>query len=171
MVRAYRRKTSRGNISPLTLKQALHDAHRGFSVKATAEKYCIPRSTLRDYISRGDTDSTPVGYGQPRMVFNNKQEQDIAQYIRFAADTFYGISPQKCREMAFQCAKIYGIEIPKSWHENKMAGYEWFISFLKRHKLSVRKPEPTSRARATAFNRETVETFFGNLMLYPGLVL
>ena len=65
MVRAYRRKTSRGNISPLTLKQALHDVHRGFSVKATAEKYCIPRSIdscsvdpLEQYISENYPEKT-----------------------------------------------------------------------------------------------------------------
>lgn len=51
-----------------------------------------------------------------------------------------------------------------TWKKEEMAGKEWLRSFKSRHPdLSMKKPEACSLARATAFNKETVKTFFENL--------
>ena len=50
-----------------------------------------------------------------------------------------------------------------SWEENKLAGKEWFCSFIKKYNISYRTPETTSLAISTAFNRYTVNKFFDNL--------
>lgn len=42
-------------------------------------------------------------------------------------------------------------------------GKDWFAGFQERHGLSCRKPEATSMARSTAFNRTTVAEFFQKL--------
>ncbi|XP_014211961.1 uncharacterized protein LOC106641896, partial [Copidosoma floridanum] len=43
----------------------------------------------------------------------------------------------------------------------RMAGKDWFSSFMKRNaELSLRKPEPTSAARVNAFNRSTFQSLF-----------
>lgn len=54
--------------------------------------------------------------------------------------------------------------IPKEWRSSKAAGRMWFKRFIRDHpKLSLRLPEATSLARASAFNRKNVELFFKNL--------
>lgn len=54
--------------------------------------------------------------------------------------------------------------MPSNWEREKMAGKQWLRSFRKRHsELTVKKPEPCSLARATAFNRMNVAKFFNNL--------
>lgn len=46
----------------------------------------------------------------------------------------------------------------------QMAGRNWFTQFMHRHQgLSIRAPQATSLARATAFNRHSVSEFFDKL--------
>ena len=41
--------------------------------------------------------------------------------------------------------------------DTQMAGDDWVCGFFRRHlRLSLRKPEPTSAARASGFNKATV---------------
>ena len=72
--------------------------------------------------------------------------------------------PFEVRRFAYKCAVTYELSFPEKWNETSMAGADWFSGFLKRNPtLSIRKPQATSLARATAFNRTTVTEFFDNL--------
>lgn len=95
------------------------------------------------------------------MNWNNSY---LCDYLVKASKILYGLSMKRCMKFAYELAKANNINIPPSWKENKSAGYEWMLSFRKRHpQLSLRKPEATSLARATAFNPTTVNEFFDNL--------
>ena len=51
--------------------------------------------------------------------------------------------------------------IPEKWHEEQKASTDWYYSFMNRHpNLSLKAPEGMSIARAVAFNRTTVNSFF-----------
>ena len=50
--------------------------------------------------------------------------------------------------------------------KSKMAGEHWLGGFLKKNpKLSIRKPEPTSRGHAVGFNKPQVDGFYNNLQV------
>ncbi|CAM1314543.1 Uncharacterised protein r2_g2517 [Pycnogonum litorale] len=72
---------------------------------------------------------------------------------------FYGLCRNDIRKMAYQLAERNGISNPFS---EDMADRAWFDHFMHRHKnrLSLRKPEGTSLARAVGFNKESVMNFF-----------
>lgn len=80
-----------------------------------------------------------------------------------SSDIYFGLTRKYAQILAYQYAQRLGIECPENWTTNKMAGLEWFCGFLRRHsKLSLRKPEATSLARASAFNRANISAFFDN---------
>lgn len=81
---------------------------------------------------------------------------------------FHGLSTTETRELAYNFATKKQKQIPESWESSKAAGKEWLKGFRKRNKrLSLRQPEATSLARASAFNKHNVEMFFKNLKDVP----
>lgn len=79
----------------------------------------------------------------------------------------YGLSTKQVKTLAYDFAIAKNIRHPPSWDLNKAAGKHFYQIFMERHKekISLRKPEATSLARSTAFNRATVKIFFDKLKL------
>ncbi|XP_065662485.1 uncharacterized protein LOC136085070 [Hydra vulgaris] len=98
------------------------------------------------------------------MIFSVAQKQTLSTYLKSCSDMLYGLTPVQVRALAFEMAQANKIKCPSCWIEQKKAGRDWLTGFLKRSlKLSVRKPEATSIARASAFNRYTIDIFFNKL--------
>lgn len=88
----------------------------------------------------------------------------LEEYLLRASDIYYGLAPKAVRSFAYEYATSNNINHPPSWSKTKMAGEDWFSSFMKRHpRLSIRTPEATSLARASSFNKDNVEKFYVNL--------
>lgn len=84
-------------------------------------------------------------------------ESILEEYLLTSQKMFYGLTAKKCRELAYQYAEKNNLDFPQSWKESNQAGEDWFQGYMKRHpNLSIRKPEVTSLASMTAFNRTTV---------------
>lgn len=77
---------------------------------------------------------------------------------------YYGLTTTGVRKLAFEYGTRLEVEMPSNWSEYSLAGKDWLHGFMKRHtNLSLRKPQATSLARATSFNRHNVKMFFDNL--------
>lgn len=169
-MRNYRRKTRRGTISKEIIEKAVKEVlENKTSLREAAKIYNIPsHATLSRYVKKaketGRISFDHVGYKTPTQVFSDEQASKLVDYIKFASKIYYGMTPIEVRKFAFQCAEKYNLKCPNSWHERKMAGEDWFSSFLKKHPtLSIRSQEATSLGRCINFNRENVSMFFDKL--------
>lgn len=89
----------------------------------------------------------------------------MVSYIQKAAHLHYGLTQRDVCLLAFQFAKRNNKKYDTSWDVNNMEGKYWLRNFRKKyahHQLSLRKPEATSLARSTAFNKTNVALFFDN---------
>lgn len=78
------------------------------------------------------------------------------------ANIFDGCTAHQVRKVAYEYAE--SLKLPHNFNNScMMAGRDWLEGFLKRHRISVRKPEATSVNRVTAFNKTEVSLFYKNL--------
>ncbi|XP_045022884.1 uncharacterized protein LOC123466331 [Daphnia magna] len=99
-----------------------------------------------------------------RQVFNEQEECELTNYLIVAQKLNHGLTPSDTRKLAYFFAKSNNIKMPSRWEVNEEAGKDWFSSFLRRNsRLSTRKPERTSQARAAAVNHVVIDKYFDDL--------
>ncbi|XP_049840392.1 uncharacterized protein LOC126285112 [Schistocerca gregaria] len=86
----------------------------------------------------------------------------MASYLLKCAEIYFELLPIDVRKLAYHCrVQLNAKNIPPPWHQNNMAGTDWFQNFMPRNpQLSLRIPEATSLSRATSFNKTNVNSFF-----------
>ena len=95
------------------------------------------------------------------QVFSLEEERALAEYVIKCSKMFHGLSIKATRKLAWEYARQNLKNYPDAWDKNGEAGVDWFYGLMKRNpNLSIRMPEATSIARATAFNRYNVDMFF-----------
>lgn len=128
MVRNYKRKTDKGrtpeDVMNRAVKMVLNDK---CSRKSVSDDFNIPVKTLsryfKKYINNSDIFNNYIGYTKPRQVFSFVEEEKLANYIKKAANIYFGLSPKEVRKLAFDYASYFNkTNIPKSWSENELAG-------------------------------------------------
>lgn len=141
------------------------------SFTKSCRKYEIPKSTIFKYLRMNkdkdlDRNSVDILRNDVKKVFNEDEEKHLEEYLEKAAYLHMGLNVKQVGELAYQFAVMKQKQnIPNScWHQHKMAGIGWLRYYRQRHShLSLRKPEATSLARASSFNRPNVSKFFDNL--------
>ncbi|KAJ8910658.1 hypothetical protein NQ315_016036 [Exocentrus adspersus] len=162
------KKTNRLPVSPDRMKQAVKEVvDENCRLRTTANKYGIDKMTLRRYVMKykksrdnpGEISYLP-NY-KTRQIFSDSQEKLLTEYLLTSSNmNNYGLTTKETRELAYIFSKENNIDVPDNWNKKNMATYDWLRGFMSRNSnLALRKPEPTSLSRSTAFNRHTVQEF------------
>ena len=61
--------------------------------------------------------------GDRHHIFSTKMEKDLANHIKSLSNMFYGLSTNKCRQLAFELAIQNNITIPDN-RKKKIAGID-----------------------------------------------
>lgn len=155
MVRNYKRKKII-KYSEEDLQKAVEEVRtKKLTSYEAAEKYGIPRSTIihRLYGTRGAKQSKA---GRP-TVFSLDVESKIASLIHIMEKSGFPLTKKELRSMISEYIRRNGIITP---FKEGIPGDDWFRSFRKRHKLSIKKPQSVEIARKKACNPFTVFEYF-----------
>ena len=164
MPRNCKSKGLRGAWSLDNLQKAVNSVlTHGMSQKKAATIYMIPRQTLRRHLEKAKNgDGVEKVLGRPRILTTD-DENELVSVIIDMERRLFGLTKMDIRRLAYRYCEVNDIQHnfnPKT----KCAGEDWMAGFMKAHpELSLRKPEQTSMARASGFNKEKVNRFFDAL--------
>lgn len=166
MPRKYTRKSERGKYSDQDMQKAVDLVITNkMSLRAAAKQCGLNYKTVQRNVEKqkaaheGNVSFAPRH--NHKQVFNNEEEQELADYIKDRSDLGYGLTILQVRELAYDFAVANKKVAPKSWGECHKAGPDWYEGFMNRHpQLSARKPEQCSIARAAAFNKPVITEYF-----------
>lgn len=137
------------------------------SIRSVTKSFDISKSYLCSLVQKAKNTDGNKHKHLPnignRRIFSLEQEKQLAEYLKTSSKMYHGLSTIQAKELAYQYANANKIA-PELWTLHKKATKDWFQGFMTRNpSLSIRKPEKTSLARATSFNKENVNIFYDNL--------
>lgn len=160
MPRKYNRTSRKASWSSANMTAALNAIREGESIRHVSTRFGIPRCTLQDRLKSRNPSEAVLGR---KPVFSRDAEKELVGEIIRLSKIFYGLTAHEIQRCAFNYAERNNINHPFI-QANKAAGRDWIERFLRRNpEISIRKPQPTSINRLTAFNREEVTIFFDKL--------
>ena len=189
IVRHYVKKTNRGRSSygNEKLKNALQELENRAPLLRVSVVYGIPRRTLRRHMDHTSSQGPYIVTGTIRchrdhtssqgqlcgmswhyFIGTLKQtlppalENELHRHIQEMERSLYGLSTidVRVRRLAFELAERAGVSHSFNC-DTRIAGKRWLQGFFARYPgLSVRIPQPTSLARAVAFNKPMVDRFY-----------
>jgi hypothetical protein len=162
MVRKYIRKNNSTLGTEIQLQNAISQL-QGKSLRKVSTATGICKSTLHHYLKKlkasRDTPLKPLCHRN--QILSTHQENELSDYLIQTQKEGYALTPKLLKELTFSYARYNGIKIPSSWLKNRCSGPDWFGNFMKRQpRLSLRKPEGTSIARASALNHPVMDNFY-----------
>ena len=164
MPRTYKSKNARLNYSNDSMLNAICLVKQGTPLSTAAHRFSVPRNTLRRHVKNETI--RPGG----KTIFTYQQEKILCKRILYAAERGFPMTISNIRFAAYEYAhtldrrRKLNSSVPNNWQKNKRASLDWWESFRKRNPdLSLRKPEGLSAARAQAFNKERVDSYFNDL--------
>ena len=96
------------------------------SIRAVAKQTGIPRATLRRYVDKARRNGLEEARMAPNyknaMVFTEKQENDIVDYLQMASRMHHGLTTAATRKLAYEFAMKNDATVPNSWTDNNIAG-------------------------------------------------
>lgn len=139
------------------LRAALAAIERGqLTQRAAAERYKIPRRTLRNHIN---FKSTIKRLGRSSILTIDQEKDLVQRIIRFAI-IGVPVTPKVIRRQAFLFCENYNIKNNFN-KDSGIAGKDWLKLFLKRNpEISKRKAQFMNPGRAQKLNRPIVARHF-----------
>ena len=136
-------------------------------LRSASQPFNISRNTLKHYMDRKASGATQnlYGYGtlkEKKRIFQKLIQKSKQIMLKNFQKIFTILLLQNVVNSHMNLLKKNNITAPVSWEKNKLAGKEWFCSFIKKYNISYGTPEAKPLSRATAFNRHIVNEFFDN---------
>lgn len=162
MVRKYIRKTERGvghRYSAEDLSSAMQAIHKGLSIFAASSAFNVPRTTLRDRVKGRHVTKRKVISNKPGRSFNIDAncEKELVRIITTLCK--WGCSLRK-EELLNLVAEYVTYNNIKTQFANNRPGDDWYISFKRRHRITVKKPEAKDYKKLKAENPYVICQFF-----------
>ena len=163
MVQKYKRKTERQSWREDDMQKAIDAVNRSEMGWLRASKeFNVPQATLRRRAQNKNKHihSTAKGLGRFRPCLNPEMEEDLVHHALDMESRLFGFTCFELRKLAYDIAHSNGLDHNFN-SDKRIAGKDWLKGFKARHpEIAVRKPEPTSMARAQAFNKPQVSKYF-----------
>jgi len=166
----YQRTSDRGKWSVEAMQQAIEKVrNKEMSLCQASSAYNLPKATLFRHIADRNKIAKDANkhLGRFQTTFDSSFENELEQYVFEMENRLFGITNTDLRRLAFELAERNSLNHTFN-KTKKIAGKKWLYGFRQRHpNIVIRKPEATSYARATGFNKPAVQKFFellGSLM-------
>ena len=136
MVGKYTRETNRGQTSIDVQKRAAGALRQSGKLRQSAQEFNVSKTTLKRFVDQMSIDEDTAkksGYkrvGDRYRIFSTKMEEDLGNHIKSLSNMFYGLSTNKCRQLAFEFAMQNNITIPDNWKKKRIAGIDWFYHLI-----------------------------------------